>query len=515
MKQMSPLAFFKLHKWIDGRPLLDVIEPYRQEIFTQALYSFDATQRPVYNLVLCGRAKKNWKTADLVLAALYKLLCWESVAGNQCYILANDLDQANDDLSLGKKLIESRDPKTLWMKPLNPILNDELVIKQRTIERKDGKGFLEILPAGDIKGSHGKVYLFCGFDEIHGYKTWDILEALAHDPTRHDSLQWITSYASIYHRPGVPLFDLFARGKSGKDRRMYFSWFAGDFTTDKSSENLPPEEKANPSRKSWGDDDYVATERGRLPSHKFRRLHLNLPGSPEGAAYSAEKIMDSVDRNVAVRPPEKGISYFGFVDMSGGSSDDACLGIAHRDIDGKAILDRIVNQGQRPPFDPGVAVKRFVAVLREYHCSSVTGDQYAGLTFVSAFTNLGISYTVAELSKSELYESIEPHFNAGKILLLDVQELESQFLGLVWRGNKIDHVNGEHDDWSNAGAGAIHKVMSGVGVDLSLMYAGGDRTARLDRDWVNQSDSSQADDGLHPIDRLMGIGRGRVRFDGW
>jgi hypothetical protein len=260
--QRPPLAFFKLLRWLDGQPLLNVIEPYRQEIFTQGLYSFDATGRSLYNLVLCGRAKKNWKTADLVLAALYKLLCWESVGGNQCYILANDLDQADDHLALAKKLIESRDPKTPWLKPLNQLLNDELVIKQRTIERKDGKGFLEILPAGDIKGSHGKVYLFCGFDEIHGYKNWDILEALAHDPTRHDSVQWITSYASIYHRPGVPLFDPFARGKSSKDKRMYFSWFAGDYTTDKSCENLSPEEKANPSRMSWGSDDYLETERG-------------------------------------------------------------------------------------------------------------------------------------------------------------------------------------------------------------------------------------------------------------
>jgi hypothetical protein len=50
------------------------------------------------------------------------------------------------------------------------------------IERKDGKGFFEILPAGDVVGSHGKTYLFCGFDEIHGYKTWDIIEALQPDP---------------------------------------------------------------------------------------------------------------------------------------------------------------------------------------------------------------------------------------------------------------------------------------------------------------------------------------------
>src|SRR5262245_30049346 len=84
MKQASPLQFFKPLKWLDGQPLLNVIEPYRQKTFMDALYSFDAIGRLVYNLVLCSRAKKNWKTADLVLAAIYKLLCWESTGGNQC-----------------------------------------------------------------------------------------------------------------------------------------------------------------------------------------------------------------------------------------------------------------------------------------------------------------------------------------------------------------------------------------------------------------------------------------------
>jgi hypothetical protein len=336
---------------------------------------------------------------------------------------------------------------------------------------------------------------------------------LAHDPTRHDAVQWITSYASIYHRPGVPLFDLFGRGKSGKDRRMYFSWYAADLCTDPNFADLPPEEKANPSRKSWGDDDYLTTEQGRLPSHKFRRLHLNLPGSPEGAAYSAEKIMDSIDRNVTVWPPEKGITYQAFVDMSGGSNDDAVLAIAHKDRDGKAILDRILNQGQRPPFDPAVAVKRFAAVLKEYHCVSVAGDAYAGETFVSAFTNAGVSYVISQLTKSEIYEAIEPHLNAGKVVLLDVPELESQFLGLIWRANKIDHAQGEHDDWSNACAGAVHKVMAGIGIDMSLLYGGGRRAARVDRDWADQPGHVQADDGLHPVDRLMGNRGNRVRFD--
>ncbi len=245
IRQPRPLKFFSLLKWIDGRPLLDVVEPYRRRIFDHALYSFEEG-RSRYNLMLGGRAKKNWKSADLILAALYRLLAWQSEGGNQCYILANDEGQAADDLELAKKLIRS-----------NAILADAVDIKQKIIERRDGKGFLEILPAQDVAGSHGKTYLFAGFDEIHEYRNWDLLEAMQLDPTRPDSLMWVTSYASIYHKPGVPLFDLLAGGWNGKDKRMFFSSYASDRTTDPDFENALPEDRANPSRNSWNDPGYL------------------------------------------------------------------------------------------------------------------------------------------------------------------------------------------------------------------------------------------------------------------
>src|SRR6266542_4555366 len=103
MKQIDPLKFFSKLKWIDGRPLLETIEPYRRRDFSNALYTFDANGRPRFNLGLIGRAKKNWKTGDLIFAALYRLLAWKSPGGNQCYILANDLDQSNDGLGAGKE----------------------------------------------------------------------------------------------------------------------------------------------------------------------------------------------------------------------------------------------------------------------------------------------------------------------------------------------------------------------------------------------------------------------------
>ena len=46
--------------------------------------------RPKYNLVvLAGRGKKNWKSADLILAAFYRLFVWESAAGNDVFLLAS------------------------------------------------------------------------------------------------------------------------------------------------------------------------------------------------------------------------------------------------------------------------------------------------------------------------------------------------------------------------------------------------------------------------------------------
>jgi hypothetical protein len=254
-------------------------------------------------------------------------------------------------------------------------------------------------------------------------------------------------------------------GWSGHDPRMLFSWYGGDRTTDADVVDLPPEQRANPSMASWADSRYLAQQQCRLPAHKYRRLHLNLPGLPEGSAFQPEPVFDAIARGVTVRGPEPGIQYSAFVDMSGGSNDDAALGIAHRDADGRAVLDTVIDQGQRPPFDPNKAVERFVRVLRDYRVSRVVGDRYAGLTFASQFTAQGITYEVAKHTTSELYEALEPRLNSQHVVLLDVPTLEQQLLGLVWKGGKITHQSGEHDDFATAAAGVIELVLGRLPVD--------------------------------------------------
>lgn len=155
--------------------------------------------------------------------------------------------------------------------------------------------------------------------------------------------------------------------------------------------------------------------------------------------------------------------YVAFVDMSGGSSDDAALAIAHYD-DGyrRAVLNVIVTQTGRPPFNPRDAVHKFATLLSQYRVSRVVGDRYAGETFVQDFLDHGVSYQLATHTKSELYEALEPRINAWEVELLDSQKFIEQLLGLVVRGTKIDHQAGDHDDLANAAAGALHLAIPAV-----------------------------------------------------
>jgi hypothetical protein len=434
----TSLEFFGHLKWLDGKPLLDTIEPYRRAIFAKALDS------GAYTLTLAGRGKKNWKSADLVLAALYCFVIRRSVFGNDGYILANDQDQAGDDLSLARKLVEC-----------NPDLAAEIEPLAKELRLRDGSGSLKILPAKDVAGAHGKSAGFVGFDEIHAYRNWSLLEALQPDPHRAEALIWVTSYASIYNTAGAPLYDLMQIGKAGTDPRMLFSWYSGDYCTDPAFAALPPEQRANPSMASWVDGSrYIEQQRGRLPSGRFRRLHLNLPGAPEGAAFDQGAVLACVVTGRRILPPQPGISYRAFVDMSGGSSDDAVLAIGHRE--GRiAIIDRVEKQIGTPPLKPQAAVPHFARIMAEYGCAKVFGDSYGGNTFRAEFYDARVAYTPCYRDKSQLYEAFEPVLNAREVELLDLPTLIEQTVSLVWRGQKIDHESNSHDDWINAVAGLV------------------------------------------------------------
>jgi hypothetical protein len=121
-----------------------------------------------------------------------------------------------------------------------------------------------------------------------------------------------------------------------------------------------------------------------------------------------------------------------------------------------------IDQGARTnrTFSPEETVAKFSEVVKQYGLSSVVGDRYAAHWPVVAFEKHGITYRPAELNRSQLYSALEPLLNSGQVELLDHPTLLTQLIGLVRKGEKIDHVNGEHDDWSNAASGALVLVQT-------------------------------------------------------
>jgi hypothetical protein len=151
-------------------------------------------------------------------------------------------------------------------------------------------------------------------------------------------------------------------------------------------------------------------------------------------------------------------AYVGFCDPSGGSSDSMTLGIAHRDRDGRAVLDAV--RERRPPFSPDDVVLEFSALLKSFGCRKVVGDRYGGEWPRERFRTHGVEYVPAELTKSDIYRDLLPLLNSGHVELLDLPRLASQLCGLerrTARGGKdsIDHSPGAHDDIANAAAGAL------------------------------------------------------------
>jgi hypothetical protein len=166
-------------------------------------------------------------------------------------------------------------------------------------------------------------------------------------------------------------------------------------------------------------------------------------------------------------PRVAGLDYKAFIDPSGGRADSFTLAIAHKDSNGKAVLD--VLRERRPPFQPQGVVAEFSNVLKVYGLSSTQSDFYAASWTSESFKAQEISLEPSKMSASELYQNFLPLVLNGTAELLDNRRLVAQLAGLERRtraGGKdlVTHYSGGHDDLANAAAGACVAV-AGRGQD--------------------------------------------------
>jgi hypothetical protein len=196
------------------------------------------------------------------------------------------------------------------------------------------------------------------------------------------------------------------------------------------------------------------------------------------AFVNREAVEGCISFGVHERSACGGVRYFGFCDPSGGSSDSFTLGIAHKEKDGAVIIDCL--RERKPPFSPEAVVAEFAATLKSYRIPKVVGDKYGGEWPREQFRKHGISYEAAAKPKSDLYSSLLPAINSGKIDLLDEPRSIAQLCALERRTSRggrdsIDHPPNGHDDVSNAVAGAFSIAKRGS-YDSGLDWVNGPKT---------------------------------------
>jgi hypothetical protein len=106
-------------------------------------------------------------------------------------------------------------------------------------------------------------------------------------------------------------------------------------------------------------------------------------------------------------------------------------------------------------------------VLKAYGITRVTGDRYAGEWPRERLRAHGIQYDLSEQPKSDIYRDCLPLLNSGRVELLNLPRLASQFCGLERRTSRsgrdsIDHAPGAHDDIANVVAGVLLMAAAGA-----------------------------------------------------
>ena len=160
-------------------------------------------------------------------------------------------------------------------------------------------------------------------------------------------------------------------------------------------------------------------------------------------------------------PPRRDLSYYGFVDPSGGRHDSFTIAIGHRDGD-RTIIDvlRGVQPSSYASFDPHPVVGDFAILLKQYGCREVTGDAYAAGWCENAFKDVGIKYRHAELPKGKLYIEGLVSFTRRTVSLPDHPKLLRELRLLERRAHlggtqTVDHGRNGSDDYANSVFGML------------------------------------------------------------
>ncbi len=210
--------------------------------------------------------------------------------------------------------------------------------------------------------------------------------------------------------------------------------------------------------------DQKVIERARTEDPVAARSEWDAQFREDVSQYLTDELIEAAMPGRLKRGPR--LSSVAFVDMSGGVTDAAALGIAHSEtVDGETIvlLDHL--EVVPAPHKPAAVAAQFSETLKGLGLNRVTGDRYAAGWCSGAFEKNGIKYESAELDKSAIYGEVLPLFSEQRVEIPDDQRLVTELRLLErkpragGRPDNVDHPPRAHDDAANAACGALWLAM--------------------------------------------------------
>lgn len=283
-------------------------EPWQvTRILDPVLNHLDVGGKRIVSNALIGLPKKNTKSTTAAILSVWGLLFDDpepEVIG-----VAADLDQSKIILRQAASLIRR-----------NPQLEKELVVYRDTIARRDDMGVYRVL-SSDSPSAHGFNPSLVVCDELWTFRDYSLLEAVTESPVRKQPIQFAISYAGLKQTPGYPLWDVYQRYQNGElDSKSYVFW---------SHKNLF----------SKVSEQYLATQRARLPLNSYLRLHENRWTDSSGEFLTSQEIESCVDDGLTNEAfSSTAARYFIGVDL-GLVKDRTAISVCHCDKTGQVILD--------------------------------------------------------------------------------------------------------------------------------------------------------------------------------
>lgn len=243
-----------------GQPF--ILEPWQRDDIIYPLFGTidPKTKRRHYREALIGVPRKNGKSELAAGMALYSLIA-DGEFAPEVYSVAGDRKQASLVFNTAADMVLA-----------SPTLRAACKVYRggKVIEVRDINGIYRALSA-DADLQHGLNPSCAIIDEYHVHRNAEQYEAMRTGTAAREQPLIVTITTAGAEKRG-PAWDLYEKGRDGKDPKMLFRWWGAPADVD--LKDRKAWRAANPA--SWVSLDFLADQMPpSLPESVFRRLHLN------------------------------------------------------------------------------------------------------------------------------------------------------------------------------------------------------------------------------------------------